>query len=326
MKKKVLITGITGLIGSSVFEKLQLYSHDYQFISIVRPGTKQSRLDRFINLTEFVYLDLNDIENLKKFLATNRYDFILHIAALRGGRTLSRSQFYSTNVQATEQIAEYALKNDSRLVYCSSVGVFGAIPEEVPANNETAFKADNYYHYTKILSEKIINILVLRGLNAVIVRPSITYGINDRGFPYQLVRLIKNKSFPLSNRHIWIHLGNIDTISSAIVHLVTEKTTIVGKSFNIADVEPIQIFDLVNFINRQLTGKNYPRWLTVDNSLLSLGAKITGVFRNELWKSRFELISKSWFYDVSDAYALLNLPQHFTIPDFNIVVEDYRTS
>lgn len=322
MKKRVLITGISGLIGSSVLNRLVDFTEEFEISAIVRPGTDKKRLKHSDKIkTEF--LDLGNIEGLINLLAQNTYDLIIHIGALRGGRKATKSMFYNTNVKSTEQFIEHALSNNSRLILCSSVGVFGAIPDEMPANNETPYKEDNYYHYTKIQAEKAINRAILKGLNAVIVRPSITYGPGDYGFPYQLVKLVKHRIFPMSNKNVWMHLCNIDVITSALINLATTKFHITGKAFNLADVEPVQLRDLVNFIYRQIYNKNYPHILTIDNNLLSLGEGIARLLKNELWISRFELIGHSWFYQVHDTYDTLELPAHYTIPDFRIVISDY---
>jgi len=320
MVKKVLITGITGLIGSSVLDKLLEFSDTFEITALVRPHTNRYRFNRYSGKVNITFINLSDIEGLKSFLGYQKYDIIIHIGALRGGRNYSKTTFYKTNVQSTEQMVEHALLNKSRLVFCSSVGVFGAIPDEMPANNESSYKADNYYHYTKITCEKIINKAILKGLDAVILRPSITYGKDDNGFPQQLVKLVKYRLFLNSNKNIWMHLCNIDTISAAFIQLVTDKADISGKSYNIADLEPVQQRDLVNFIYRQLYNRNYPQILTIDNDILHAGEWIARKLKNELWTSRFELISRSWFYQVHDAYADLDLPNHFTIPDFRIMI------
>ncbi|MFO7660473.1 MAG: NAD(P)-dependent oxidoreductase [Candidatus Cloacimonadaceae bacterium] len=321
MAKKILITGITGLIGRSVLDKLLELNADFEISALIRPHTNRSRFSKYAGSIKITFLNLGDIEGLKSFLSSARYDIILHIGALRGGRQYSQKSFYRANVQSTEQLVENALRNKSRFIFCSSVGVFGAIPEETPANNETSFKADNYYHYTKISCEKIINQAILKGLDAVIIRPSITYGKGDRGFPHQLVNLVRSRMFTVSNKPVWMHLCHIDTISSAFVRLATDKSSISGKSYNVADVEPVQQRDLVNFIYRQIYNKNYPSWLTIDNDILRAGEWIARKLKNELWTARFELISHSWFYQVREAYADLDLPQHFTIPDINFIIK-----
>ncbi len=320
---RILVTGISGLIGRAVLKQLVDPRFNFIVTAIVRPNTAQHRIAEYIGKIQIEYIDLSDIDGLKVLLEKQVFDVIVHIGALRGGRKATRSQYYKTNVNATEQFVEHALINKSRLVFCSSVGVFGAIPDEMPANNETPYKDDNYYHYTKIQAEKVINRAIMKGLNAVIVRPSITYGIGDFGFPYQLVKMVKNRVFLLSNKNIWIHLCHIDLITTAIVNLVTTKSDVSGIALNIADVEPIQMRDLVNFIYRQIFNKNYPKILTIDSNILVLGEKISRLLKNELWTSRFELISHSWFYQVNVSYDILDLPSHFTIPDFKIVVSDY---
>jgi len=51
--------------------------------------------------------------------------------------------------------------------------------------------------------------------------------------------------------------------------------------------------------------------------------KIAKLFKNELWVSRFELISNSWYFDVSDTYRDLDLKIYNTIPDFKKVIDWY---
>lgn len=326
MKKKVLITGITGLIGKAVLTKLLSFTAEYDITALVRPHTNKTRYQSLAETVTVEFLDLSNISGLQAFLETKRYDAILHIGALRGGRKATRRKYYLTNIASTEQFIEHCLKNKSRLIFCSSVGVFGAIPDEMPANNESPRKEDNYYHYTKIMAEKAINKAMMNGLEAVIVRPAITYGVGDNGFPASLVKMVANRFFPLSNKRVWIHLCHIETISTAIIQLLTTKADISGKAYNVADQEPIQLKDLVNFISRQISNTNYPKLLTIDSHILALGESIARVLKNELLISRFELISHSWFYKVTEVYTDLELPMHYTIPAFKLVIDEYKKS
>lgn len=324
MPPKLLITGVTGLIGNAVLDKLTSdRTNQFQITGLIRPGTKASRFKLFSDRIQAEFIDLSDIPAIQNHLARNAYDAILHIGALRGGRRFSRQQYYQSNVNSTEQLVEYALDKKARLVFCSSVGVFGAIPEEMPANNDCPYKEDNYYHYTKICCEKIINRAILNGLDAVILRPSITYGPGDKGFPFQLVRMVKRRIFPVSNKNIWMHLCHIDAVSTAFAKLVTDKSELSGGAYNIADLEPVRQRDLVNFIYRELFNKNYPGLLTVDNDILIAGEAVSRFLHSELWTARFELIAHSWIYQVRDTYEVLGLAGHYTIPDFRIIIRNF---
>ncbi|MDP2173726.1 MAG: NAD-dependent epimerase/dehydratase family protein [Candidatus Cloacimonadaceae bacterium] len=320
---KLLITGITGLIGKAVLKEILAKKLGFEITALVRPQTGVDRFASFVGEVNIIELDLADNRHLKNYLWENEFDFVVHIGALRGGRRFSRQEYLAANLLSTQQIVEYCVARKAKLLFCSSVGVFGAIPNELPANNESDRNPDNYYHFTKIECEKVINRAVLNGLSAAILRPSITYGKGDKGFPYQLVAMVDKFHFMVSNKRVWIHLCHINTISSAFVWLL-ENDFKPGLTLNVADREPVALFDLVNFISRQLHGKNYPPYLKLDHRLFHLGESITRVIKNELWVSRFQLISRSWFYYVRDAYELMGLEETFTIPGIQICIDDYQ--
>lgn len=320
---KILITGITGFVGGSVATALLPLGHE--ITALVRPGSSQERTAKYQNGIKLVYVSLSDIPGLKAFLETADFDTVIHIGALRGGRKANREEYYRSNVSSTEQFVAYCVKSGARLIFCSSVGIWGAIPSELPANQQTQKNPDNYYHYTKIESEKIISKAVLHGLKAMIIRPSITYGKGDRGFPYQLVKLIARHHFLLIKKRIWIHLCHIDTLVEAFLWALSHDWDS-GLAINVADREPVQLSSLVDFISRQLHGKNYPAWLGVDRRFFAMGENVSRLLKNELFISRFELISKSWFYDVQKYYELMQdkgMQPHFTIPDIQIVIDYY---
>lgn len=318
----LLITGITGLIGKAVLTKILERNLQYQITALVRPGTGVDRFALFVGNVEIVEIDLADTKTLRSFLESNRFDVVMHIGALRGGREFSRAQFLRANLHSTQQIVEHCKKNSSELIFCSSVGVFGAIPSELPANNQTLRIPDNLYHYTKIESEKAIDRAVLNGMKAAILRPAITYGPGDHGFPFQLIRMVHKRRFPLINKRIWIHLCHVDAISGAFVWLL-ENEWESGVNLNIADREPIQLHALVNFISRQLRKSNYRPLFRIDRRILQLGEKIATLLRSELWISRFQLISRSWFYDVRPFYTLMGLQEHYTIPEIQSCINYY---
>src|SRR6056297_2788133 len=220
MANKILLTGATGFIGRNVWQHLQHTSAELTLL--VRPGTDPIRYKNFEKKATIVKIDLSDIATLRDYLADNSFDTIIHIGALRGGRKASKLQYRLANVDASEQLMINAMQNDSEFIFCSSVGVFGAIPMELPANNFTARQPDNYYHSTKIQAEKLLQKNVLHGLKGVIVRPAITYGVGDFGFPYTLVKLIDKKILRLPDQDVIIHLTNVETLAQAFLKLAEQ--------------------------------------------------------------------------------------------------------
>jgi len=321
MSKNILITGVSGFIGKHVARELLLKKYD--LTAIIRPETKPERISEFNNHVNFVEIDLTDIDGLRSYLKEHSFDTIIHIGAIRGGRKFSKKEYFDANVNASEQLIINAQINNSRFIFCSSVGVFGAIPNELPANNSTLKKNDNYYHYTKIQSEALIQKYVLYDLNAVIVRPAITYGLGDFGFPFSLVKLVDKNLMFLPNNEVIIHLTNIELLVQTFTKLV-EFNYKPGTQYIVADKNPVNLHELVNFICKELKGKTYSDKKSISEKFFKRGEKIARYLKNELWISRFELISKSWYYDVSKVYKELLLQPVSTIPNFKIVTNWYK--
>lgn len=317
--KKILLTGATGFIGRNILQ--ELLKEKKEITVIIRPGTSEKLINN--EDVEIIEIDLTDILRLKKYLSENKFDCIYHIGAIRGGRKFSQKKYFDANVKATEQLAIAALENGSKLVFCSSVGIFGAIPNELPANNFTETQTDNFYHYTKIEAEKIIQKYVLSGLNAVIIRPAITYGIGDYGFPFTLTKLVEKKMLFLPNKTVRIHLTNVEILVEAFIKAMTSEIK-PGSAFNVADSKPVQLSELADFISKNIHEKGYPKSRIIDEKYFRIGERIAIAMKNELWTARFQLISKSWYYDIENTKEMLKLRDSETIPNFKVVVDWYK--
>ncbi len=318
---RVLITGATGFVGRQVATRL--FPRKLDLVGIVRPGTSAKRLEALKGHMEIVEIDLSDIPALKKFLQDSTFDAILHIGAIRGGRNFPKKKYYAANVLATEQLIDAAFRTKARFVFCSSVGVFGAIPNELPANDQTERQNDGYYHYTKIEAEALVQKMALEGLDGYIVRPSITYGPGDYGFPYTLTKLVDKKLLFLPKRSVRIHLTDVNVLADVFVKtLDTEMTP--GSAFIVADRHPVSLLELVDEISERLHGKPYPRNRLISKRWFELGERIALLFKSDLWLARFRLISCSWFYDVERTFQVFNVKHAKTLVGIKSVIEFYK--
>ncbi len=319
---KILLTGISGFVGKETARVL-LKNPEHSIVGLIRPGTDEDRISEFLNKVSFIEIDLCDISSLRDYLMENTFDVIIHIGALRGGRPDSKDKYYLANIEATSLIANHCLKNNTKLVYCSSVGIFGAIPQELPAKESTKRQEDNYYHFTKIRSEEIIDNLTKKGLNSVILRPAITYGRGDYGFPYTLCKLIDKNLMLLSSQPVKIHLTNVHSLAKAFV-FCAENATKSGGKYIIADHDAILLEELVNIISEKLKGKKFPRYRIIPSFLFSFARFISKLMKSEIFVSRFELISQSWYYDISNSYNDISLESGDSLKDFEEVINWYK--
>jgi nucleoside-diphosphate-sugar epimerase len=321
MSIKVLLTGGSGFIGGNVLKTL--CDNGIEVTALIREQSlKKTALPDSVTVIPF---DLLNHHELTGKLSTYTFDKIVHIGAVRGGRALSRDTYHTVNVEATNTLAALALQRNIPFVFCSSVGVFGAIPKEVPPTENTERQNDNFYHFTKITAEKNIVALGKEGLQYTILRPSITYGPGDYGFPFNLIHLVDKGFFLVAHPSIRIGMVDIRFLCEVFLKTVV-NSTYQGKAYNICDCAPVDMRELVNFISEYLFEKKYPRFKSVPAVFFSIGAYITGsVLKNELWKARMELIGKSWYYDSKPVSNDFSLSPWTTIPAFSRVIEWYKT-
>jgi len=313
MKRKILITGITGLIGSCTARLLLKKGHELH--ALVRPGTAESRLKEFSDNVNLIPVDLGNIEQLKKALEKDTFDCIVHIGALRGDRKSPRKMFLNVNIHATEQLILKSIKDNSELIYFSSVGVFGTSPQNLPAHNNTPQKAENYYYFTKKQCESLIQKYILQGLKACIIRPSVTYGPKGFGFPEKLINLIKRKLLFLPKEPVTIHLTNVDLLAQSVVKLLDLSFT-TGSAYIIADTEPISLQELTDLISLKISGKTYARWHYLNDSFFKTAIEFLGSLKMNSLISSIEFLSKSWYYKIDDSYKELNLKPVYTDQEF----------
>lgn len=321
MNKTILLTGATGFIGRNVARLLTAKKVDCTVI--VRPESSEKKTAHLIGSCDVIRINLADTHSLKDFLDKNRFKTVIHIGAIRGGRRFPHTTYYDANVKATEQIAENCLRNDSKLIFCSSCGVYGAIPEELPANINTEFQKDNYYHETKIKAEAVIQKYALMGLKAIILRPAITYGEEDYGFPYKLVKFVHRKLLFLPDKPIWIHMGNIEIVADAFYKLAEDEYR-GNRIYLIADRYPVKLQELVDFISNRIRQKDYPQSRYISLNIFRKASAVARKYGFSDLENKIKLISNSWFYDSSAAFQDLYLRHAKTVPDFKIVIDWYK--
>lgn len=195
---KIFITGAEGFIGSNLTPRLKEKGHTF---------------------TEF-HGDILNKENLKKSLAENKFDAVIHLAAKYAGRA---SSIYKTNVDGTRNlIFECEKIGIPKIILISSIRVL------------SEFK--NIYGKSKKEAE---NAVLNSKLKYVIIRPSLVYGPGDKKNLGKFLKLIKK--LPL--------FPAVDFKIQPI--FVSNLTEIIEKSLNLDDNKIINAVgkEEINFID-----------------------------------------------------------------------------
>ncbi len=168
---RVLVTGATGFVGQHVARRLRKTS---DVVVLVRDPEKEARVlgDGY----DVVQGDLRDGPSIVR--ALDGVDVVYHIAARRDHWGRPYSEYYAANVTGTQNLLDAVRANGARkIVYCSSVGVYGYDFAYRPVDEAHPFGGKlNYYHETKKLAEELVQ---KSDLPIVTVRPGWIYGPND---------------------------------------------------------------------------------------------------------------------------------------------------
>jgi dihydroflavonol-4-reductase len=169
----VLVTGATGFLGSYVCRRLAADGHTITVLRRERSGaTHLEGLDVRHELGE-----VTDPTAVARAVAGQ--DVVIHAAAGVTGSP-ARAASYRVNVAGTNAVVDACLEHRvRRLLHVSSVAAIGIPTSPTPANERFAFNLAGtpiYYQRSKHEAERVVLAGVARGLDAVIVNPSMVWG------------------------------------------------------------------------------------------------------------------------------------------------------
>ena len=154
---KVLITGITGFVGSHLAE-LCLQKPDVKIYGTVRTRSRLNNISHLIPRLELHECDLRDPFAAQKMLKEVAPDYIFHLAAQSfvPASWKAPEETISTNILSQLNIFEgiRQLKLDVRVqIACSSEQYGMVYPDELPINEDNPFRPLSPYGVSKVAQD-----------------------------------------------------------------------------------------------------------------------------------------------------------------------------
>lgn len=278
MKKRVLITGVTGFAGSHLaeyltkLEKYELYGtyltdDSLENVSIVRKDIK------------LLKIDLVNEEEVFKLIESVKPDFVLHLAALPavGDSFKNPAGVLMNNVTAQTNLLESIRKLKlalKRIIIVSSADVYGKVDKkDLPINENTPFMPTNTYGVSKITQDFLgLQYFISYGIPIVRVRPF--NHIGPRQGPGYVVADFARKIALIEKRLLppMLRVGNLNTKRDftdvrdmvRAYALLMEK----GKAGDVYNIGSGKSYSISTILKTLLSFAKVKISVTVDQSLL----------------------------------------------------------
>ena len=270
---KVLVTGANGFVGRAMLLRL------IDMTSLTAVGSVRSSampIDTVMPL-----LAVGDLSAQTDWLGVlSGVQVVVHTAArvhvMHESAIDPLEAFRQVNVQGTLNLARQAAGlGVRRFIFISSIGVNGAETFDKPFTDQDLTAPHSPYAVSKCESELGLQALSAEtGMEVVIIRPPLVYGLDAPGNFGSLIRLLRRGvPLPLGAVHNQRSLVSLDNLVDLMVTCATHPAA-ANHTFLVSDGEDVSTTDLLRRIGKAL-GKQ-PRLLAIPMSCLKLVAALLG--------------------------------------------------
>jgi UDP-glucuronate 4-epimerase len=160
--QKVLVTGAAGFIGSTLCEALTQRGDVVvgldNFQPFYDPSIKRANLTGLTKRSNFTFVegDIRDAERLTQLFSTQRFDAVIHLAAMAGVRPSIQDPMLYTDINLTGSMRLFEAMRAhgcKRMMFGSSSSVYGGSTEVPFREDQTADRPVSPYAATKRAGE-----------------------------------------------------------------------------------------------------------------------------------------------------------------------------
>ncbi|MFB3060239.1 MAG: NAD-dependent epimerase/dehydratase family protein [Candidatus Binatia bacterium] len=263
-RKKVFVTGCTGLLGPWMTERL--VQEGAELVALVRDRVSHSNfyllgLDRKVSI---VNGDVTDLALLERILNEYEIETVFHLAAQAIVVTANRSPVstFESNIRGTWSILEASRRSPwvKRIVVASSDKAYGE-HTELPYDEGMSLRPTNFYDVSKASAELISQAYFKSyRLPVAIARCGNLYGGGDLNFNRIVPGTIESTHRGVSTvirsdgqyvRDYFYVMDAVEAYLSLAQHM-DSPAGVVGQAFNFSNEEPITVLGMVERILKRM--------------------------------------------------------------------------
>lgn len=249
MKKKVLITGGAGFIGSNL--KKALSKSEFEILTVGR-----SKKENF-------QIDLKDPQ-LHKIIQSFLPDIVCHFASGSNIKNAEKNQEKElkdtvTSSECLLQSLSFPNLKNTKIIYLSSQAVYG-LPKYLPVDELHPTNPTTIYAKNKLMVEDLI---IQSKLNYLIFRVSSAYGEGQNyeksGVVASFIDKMRKNQSPIifNSQDLFFDFIYIKDIVSAIAKSITDDS-IKNEIFNLGSGIPISLKKLLDILYKQFPAAPLP--------------------------------------------------------------------
>ncbi len=252
---RAVVTGGAGFVGAHLVRRL--LREEIDVVVVERPG---ARLDNLAGLKVTHHTaDIVVPDSVLPALAG--CDVLFHLAANPRLWAADPDEFRRTNTEGTRNVLAAAEKaRVPRTVYTSTESIIGPSRDGTPCNEDTVSRAEEMvgpYCLSKFLAERAAVEAAERGLDVVIVNPTVPVGPGDVNAspPTAMIVDFLRGRIPA---YIECHINIVDVRDVAEGHMLAWRKGVKGRRYILGgeNVTVKRIFELAG----EIAGRKPPRW------------------------------------------------------------------
>ncbi|OWW27030.1 nucleoside-diphosphate sugar epimerase [Zobellia sp. OII3] len=289
-KKKILVTGVAGFLGSNFLIKCLSQGHQVVGIDNLSMGTLDN-IEKSLDHQNFHFikgdvLDKTLIDNLD-----DDFDVIVHLAAFKIPRYGNAVDTLKINTKGSENMLELARKLKCKFVLASTSDVYGMSPDIPFKEDGNCLIGDSKvprwaYAVSKLFDEHLaLAYMEDYDFPVVILRFFGSYGPNQNlswwGGPQSVFIdcILKNKEIPIHGDGMQTRTFTFVDDTVAGIYAATMKPEANGEIFNIGADQEITIIELANMLKRISNEPRTPEIKLIPYNEISAGRKYQDVMR-----------------------------------------------